>query len=116
LGNGRRPKLLITTQAGRDQLGLTNQEIEELTRFCFRDGRENAMDVSGVDGFLCACYRGRMSSCLRVDAVGLGFCGSKKSPEFRAEAGRNGILDLLLAQRTILPITFDRGPQYMSRF
>ena len=36
-------------------MGLTNQEIEELDAFLLSDdGRENAMDVSGVDGFLCA--------------------------------------------------------------
>src|SRR5674536_316823 len=65
-----RPKLLITTQAGlRDQMGLTNQEIEELDAFLLSDdGRENAMDVSGVDGFLCAVLSGpnvimRQSGC-----------------------------------------------------
>jgi hypothetical protein len=36
------------------------------------DGLENAMDVSGLDGFLCQCYRGRMSSCRRNGCGGFG--------------------------------------------
>ena len=40
-------------------MGLTNQETEELDAFLLSDdGRENAMDVSGVDGFLCAVLSG----------------------------------------------------------
>jgi uncharacterized protein len=40
-------------------MGLTNQEIEELDAFLLSDdGRKNAMDVSGVDGFLCAVLSG----------------------------------------------------------
>ena len=40
-------------------MGLTNQGIEELDAFLLSDdGRENAMDVSGVDGFLCAVLSG----------------------------------------------------------
>ena len=38
---------------------LTNQEIEELDAFLLSDdGLENAMDVSSLDGFLCAVLSG----------------------------------------------------------
>src|SRR5450631_2104766 len=38
---------------------LTNLEIEELDTFLLSDdGLENAMDVSGLDGFLCAVLSG----------------------------------------------------------
>jgi uncharacterized protein len=45
---------------------LANREIEELDTFLRSDdGLENAMDVSRLDGFLCAVLWGRMSSCRR---------------------------------------------------
>jgi len=38
---------------------LIDQEIEELDAFLLSDdGLENAMDVSGLDGFLCAVLSG----------------------------------------------------------
>jgi len=60
LGNGQVGRSFsLLLKAGRDQMGLTNQEIEELDAFLLSDdGRENAMDVSGVDGFLCAVLAG----------------------------------------------------------
>jgi uncharacterized protein len=51
LGRRQHPADLGLASIGR----LTNQEIEELDAFLLSDdGRENAMDVSVVDGFLCA--------------------------------------------------------------
>jgi uncharacterized protein len=100
LGNGRvgRSFSLLLKAGLRDQMGLTNQEIEELDAFLLSDdGRENAMDVSGVDGFLCAVLSGpnviMPSEWMRWvwdSAEG------KQSPEFTSEKQAQRILDLLM--------------------
>ena len=88
-----------------DRMGpLTNQEIEELDGFLLSDGgRENAMDVSGVDGFLCAVLSGpnviMPSEWMRWvwdSAEG------KQSPEFTSEKQAQRILDLLMRHANIL--------------
>src|SRR5258705_13841482 len=79
-------------------MGLTNQETEELDAFLLSDdGRENAMDVSGVDGFLCAVLSGpnviMPSEWMRWvwdSAEG------QQSPEFTSEKQAQRILDLLM--------------------
>ena len=95
-------------------MGLTNQEIEELDAFLLSDdGRENAMDVSGVDGFLCAVLSGpnviMPSAWMRWvwdSAEG------KQSPEFTSEKQAQRILDLLMRHANDIAVTLTEVPQY----
>ena len=95
-------------------MGLTNQEIEELDAFLLSDdGRENAMDVSGVDGFLCAVLSGpnviMPSEWMRWvwdSAEG------KQSPEFTSEKQAQRILDLLMRHANDIAVTLTEVPQY----
>jgi uncharacterized protein len=98
-----------------DRMGpLTNQEIEELDGFLLSDGgRENAMDVSGVDGFLCAVLSGpnviMPSEWMRWvwdSAEG------KQSPEFTSEKQAQRILDLLMRHANDIAVTLTQFPQY----
>jgi uncharacterized protein len=70
---------------------LIDQEIEELDAFLLSDdGLENAMDVSGLDGFLCAVLSGpnviMPSEWMRWvwDST-----EGKQSPEFTSEKPRS---------------------------
>jgi uncharacterized protein len=79
---------------------LIDQEIEELDAFLLSDdGLENAMDVSGLDGFLCAVLSGpnviMPSEWMRWvwDST-----EGKQSPEFTSEKQAQRILDLLMLQ------------------
>jgi uncharacterized protein len=95
-------------------MGLTNQEIEELDAFLLSDDdRENAMDVSGVDGFLCAVLSGpnviMPSEWMRWvwdSAEG------KQSPEFTSEKQAQRILDLLMRHANDIAVTLTEVPQY----
>src|SRR5712664_3847815 len=95
-------------------MGLTNQEIEELDAFLLSDdGRENAMDVSGVDGFLCAVLSGpnviMPSEWMRLvwDSA-----EDKQSPEFTSEKQAQRILDLLMRHANDIAVTLTEVPQY----
>src|ERR1700685_4594478 len=77
---------------------LIDQEIEELDAFLLSDdGLENAMDVSGLDGFLCAVLSGpnviMPSEWMRWvwDST-----EGKQSPKFTSEKQAQRILDLLM--------------------
>ena len=88
-------------------MGLTNREIEELDAFLLSDdGRENAMDVSGVDGFLCAVLSGpnviMPSEWMRWvwDST-----EGKQSPEFTSAKQAQRILDLLMRHANDIAVT-----------
>src|SRR5271163_3487829 len=77
---------------------LIDQEIEELDAFLLSDdGLENAMDVSGLDGVLCAVLSGpnviMPSEWMRWvwDST-----EGKQSPKFTSEKQAQRILDLLM--------------------
>src|SRR5665811_2324640 len=77
---------------------LTNREIEKLDAFLLSDGGlENAMDVSTLDGFLCAVLArpnvimpSEWMRWVRDSADG------KQSPEFTSQMQAQSILDLLM--------------------
>jgi hypothetical protein len=73
---------------------LIDQVIEELDAFLLSDdGLENAMDVSGLDGFLCAVLSGRMSSCRRNGCGEFGILRKASSlRSLRARSNRNASL------------------------
>src|ERR1700674_5735445 len=93
---------------------LIDQEIEELDAFLLSDdGLENAMDVSGLDGFLCAVLSGpnviMPSEWMRWvwdSAEG------KQSPEFTSAKQAQRILDLLLRHANDIAVTLTQFPQY----
>ena len=95
-------------------MGLTNQEIEELDAFLLSDdGRENAMDVSGVDGFLCAVLSG--PNVIMPSAWMRGVWDSaegKQSPEFTSQKQAQRILDLLMRHANDIAFTLTEVPQY----
>src|ERR1700694_3496981 len=77
---------------------LIDQEIEELDAFLLSDdGLENAMDVSGLDGFLCAVLSG--PNVIMPSEWMRGVWDStegKQSPEFTSAKQAQRILDLLI--------------------
>src|SRR5258706_8419810 len=86
---------------------LIDQEIEELDAFLLSDdGLENAMDVSGLDGFLCAVLSGpnviMPSEWMRWvwDST-----EGKQSPEFTSEKQAQRILDLLMRHANDIAVT-----------
>src|SRR6202790_433366 len=93
---------------------LIDQEIEELDAFLLSDdGLENAMDVSGLDGFLCAVLSGpnviMPSEWMRWvwDST-----EGKQSPEFTSEKQAQRILDLLIRHANDIAVTLTQFPQY----
>src|SRR6202045_2570186 len=93
---------------------LIDQEIEELDAFLLSDdGLENAMDVSGLDGFLCAVLSGpnviMPSEWMRWvwDST-----EGKQSPEFTSEKQAQRILDLLMRHANDIAVTLTQFPQY----
>src|SRR5450756_1110510 len=92
---------------------LTNQEIEELDAFLLSDdGRENAMDVSGVDGFLCAVLSGpnviMPSEWMRwVWDMEEG----EQAPGLASEKQAQRILGLLMRYANDIAVTLTQGPQ-----
>ena len=92
---------------------LIDQEIEELDAFLLSDGgRENAMVVSGVDGFLCAVLSGpnviMPSEWLRWVWI----LRKASSPEFISEKQAQRILDLLMRHANDIAVTLTQFPQY----
>ena len=93
---------------------LTNLEIEQLDAFLLSDdGLENAMDVSSLDGFLCAVLSGpnviMPSEWMRWvwDST-----EGKQSPEFTSEKQAQRILDLLMRHANDIAVTLTQFPQY----
>src|SRR5258705_9931327 len=93
---------------------LTNQEIEELDAFLLSDDDlENAMDVSSLDGFLCASLSGpnviMPSEWMRWvwdNKEG------KQSPKFTSEKQAQRIFGLLMAHANGIAVTLTQFPQY----
>jgi uncharacterized protein len=92
---------------------LIDQEIEELDAFLLSDdGLENAMDVSGLDGFLCAVLSGpnviMPSEWMRWvwDST-----EGKQSPEFTSAKQAQRILDLLMRHANDIAVTLTQFPQ-----
>src|SRR3977135_3063107 len=93
---------------------LIDQEIEELDAFLLSDdGLENAMDVSGLDGFLCAVLSGpnviMPSEWMRW--VGDSTEG-KQSRKFTSEKQAQRILDLLRRHANDIAVALTQFPQY----
>src|ERR1700693_5820085 len=93
---------------------LIDQEIEELDAFLLSDDAlENAMDVSGLDGFLCAVLSGpnviMPSEWMRWvwDST-----EGKQSPKFTSEKQAQRILDLLMRHANDIAVTLTQFPQY----
>jgi len=93
---------------------LTNREIEELDAFLLADDSlENAMDVSTLDGFLCAAVSGPKvimpSEWMRwiwdMDE-------GEQSPEFASENQAQRILSLLIRHANDIALTLIEAPQY----
>src|SRR5258707_4208711 len=81
------------------------------------DGLENAMDVSGLDGFLCAVLSGpnviMPSEWMRWvwDST-----EGKQSPEFTSEKQAQRIHDLLMRHANDIAVTLTSSRSIMSRF
>jgi len=93
---------------------LIDQEIEELDAFLLSDdGLENAMDVSGLDGLLCAVLSGpnviMPSEWMRWvwDST-----EGKQSPKFASEKQAQRILELLMRDANDIAVTLTQFPQY----
>jgi uncharacterized protein len=93
---------------------LTNREIKELDAFLLADDSlENAMDVSTLDGFLCAVISGPKvvmpSEWMRwiwdMDE-------GEQSPEFASENQAQRILSLLIRHANDIALTLIEAPQY----
>src|ERR1035441_1050406 len=93
---------------------LTNREIKELDAFLLADDSlENAMDVSTLDGFLCAVVSGPKvvmpSEWMRwiwdMDE-------GEQSPEFASENQAQRILSLLIRHANDIALTLIEAPQY----
>src|ERR1017187_1984633 len=93
---------------------LTNREIKELDAFLLADDNlENAMDVSTLDGFLCAVVSGPKvimpSEWMRwiwdMDE-------GEQSPEFASENQAQCILSLLIRHANEIALTLIEAPQY----
>src|ERR1700687_2515377 len=93
---------------------LTNLEIEELDAFLLSDdGLENAMDVSSLDGFLCAVLSGPnvIMPSKWIPWVWDSTEGNQ-SPEFTSEKQAQRILDLLMRHANDIAVTLTQFPQY----
>jgi uncharacterized protein len=92
---------------------LTNREIEKLDAFLLSDGCvENAMDISTLDGFLCAVLSGpnviMPSEWMRwVWDMEKG----EQVPEFASEKQAQRILGLLMRYANVIAFTLTRAPQ-----
>src|ERR1700681_4361727 len=92
---------------------LIDQEIEELDAFLLSDdGLENAMDASGLDGFLCAVLSGpnviMPSEWIRwVWDMEEG----EQAPEFASEMQAQRILSLLMRYANDIAVTLTQAPQ-----
>jgi len=92
---------------------LTNREIEKLDAFLLSDGGlENAMDVSTLDGFLCAVLSGpnviMPSEWMRwVWDMEEG----EQAPEFASETQAQRILSLLIRYANDIAVTLTQAPQ-----
>jgi uncharacterized protein len=93
---------------------LTNREIKELDAFLLADDSlENAMDVSTIDGFLCAVVSGPKvvmpSEWVRwiwdMDE-------GEQSPVFVSENQAQRILNLLIRHANDIALTLIEAPQY----
>src|ERR1700680_862788 len=97
---------------------LTNLEIEELDTFLLSDdGLENAMDVSSLDGFLCAVLSGPnvIMPSKWIPWVWDSTEGNQ-SPEFTSEKQAQHILDLLMRHANGIAVTLTQSRSTMSRF
>ena len=93
---------------------LTNLEIEELDTFLLSDGGlENAMDVSSLDGFLCAVLSGPnvIMPSKWIPWV-WDSTEANQSPEFTSEKQAQRILDLLMRHANDIAVTLTQFPQY----
>src|SRR5450755_4467906 len=93
---------------------LTNLEIEELDTFLLSDdGLENAMDVSSLDGFLCAVLSGP-NVILPSKWIPWVWDSTEanQSPEFTSEKQAQRILDLLMQHANDIAVTLTQFPQY----
>jgi uncharacterized protein len=93
---------------------LTNLEIEELDTFLLSDdGLENAMDVSSLDGFLCAVLSGPnvIMPSKWIPWV-WDSTEANQSPEFTSEKQAQRILDLLMRHANDIAVTLTQFPQY----
>jgi uncharacterized protein len=92
---------------------LTNREIEKRDAFLLSDGGlENAMDVSTLDGFLCAVLSGpnviMPSEWMRwVWDMEEG----EQAPEFASEKQAQRILSVLLRHANDIAVTLTQAPQ-----
>jgi uncharacterized protein len=92
---------------------LTNREIEKLDAFLLSDGGlENTMDVSTLDGFLCAVLSGpnviMPSEWMRwIWDMEEG----KQTPEFASEKQAQRILGLLIRHANDIAVTLTQVPQ-----
>jgi uncharacterized protein len=92
---------------------LTNREIDKLDAFLLSDGGlERAMDVSTLDGFLCAVLSGPNviipSEWMRwVWDMEEG----EQAPEFASEKQAQRILDLLMRHANNIVVTLTQAPQ-----
>jgi uncharacterized protein len=96
---------------------LTNLEIEELDAFLLSDdGLENAMDVSSLDGFLCAVLSGPnvIMPSKWIPWV-WDSAEANQSPEFTSEKQAQRILDLLMRHANDIAFTLTQFPQYYCR-
>src|SRR5664279_2553665 len=93
---------------------LTNLEIDELDTFLLSDdGLENAMDVSSLDGFLCAVLSGPnvIMPSKWIPWV-WDSTEANQSPEFTSEKQAQRILDLLMRHANDIAVTLTQFPQY----
>ena len=104
-----RPRRLRLIKSGP----LTNREIEKLDAFLLSDGGlENAMDVSTLDGFLCAVLSGPKvitpSEWIRWvwDRE-----EGKQAPEFASEKQAQRILGLLMRHANDIAVTLSQVPK-----
>jgi len=93
---------------------LTNREITELDAFLLADDSlENAMDVSTLDGFLCAVLSGPK---LVMPSEWMRWIwdmdDGEQSPEFASEKKAQRILSLLIRHANNIAVTLIEAPQY----
>src|SRR5665811_2434313 len=93
---------------------LTNLEIEELDAFLLSDDcLENAMDVSSLDGFLCAVLSGpNVIMASKWIPWVWDSTEANQSPEFTSEKQAQRILDLLMRHANDIAVTLTQFPQY----
>jgi uncharacterized protein len=92
---------------------LTNREIEKLDTFLHSDGGlENAMDVSTLDGFLCAVLSGPN---VIMPSEWMRWVWDKEEgeqvPEFASETQAQRILSLVMRYANDIAVTLTQAPQ-----